>query len=57
MLKRTLTRMTMSTASHRPVVPVIVNSDGTLTEQPCSMFIYPPEVEPTNARLKGLIVL
>jgi hypothetical protein len=57
MLKRTLTRMTMSTASHRPVVPVIVNSDGTLTEQPCSMFIYPPEVEPTNARPKGLIVL
>jgi DNA-binding beta-propeller fold protein YncE len=34
-----------------------INADGTLTEQPYSPFIYPPEVEPTNARPKGLIVL
>ena len=34
-----------------------INSDNTVIEQPYAPFIYPPEVEPANARPKGLIVL
>jgi 6-phosphogluconolactonase (cycloisomerase 2 family) len=36
---------------------LIINPDGTLTEQPNSPFIFPPTMMPTNARPKGLVIL
>jgi 6-phosphogluconolactonase (cycloisomerase 2 family) len=34
-----------------------INTDGTLTEQPNSPYIFPPTMVPVNARPKGLAVL
>ncbi|HZL56165.1 MAG TPA: beta-propeller fold lactonase family protein [Bryobacteraceae bacterium] len=34
-----------------------INSDGTLTEQPNSPYVFPATVVPTNARPKGMVVL